>query len=415
MVLVLLARNPTDTVTYGLLPAAERLGLAVRVLTDHPAQHRAVYEELHQQSGYRQPEVVGCQVTEVRAVLAAVGAGGRPDALLSNSDHLQVQTALAADYFGLIGKDWRAAARARDKGLMRAALRAAAMDDTPFIRVRPDDPAESLDHLLGGVRYPAVLKPAEGVASEDVVLVRDRADLGLRLAQTRSRRDGDLLVEGFLDGPLRTLETIGDGQTLRVWGGYRTQVSPPPFFIEERLTWQPTPSGPVLDSLLAQLAALGVGFGPCHTEFILTAAGPRIVEVNDRLIGDHADFLMADLLDEPVFDDVIGVHLGQPVRDTPPQASGRYGLAHYVVAESDGVLAAEPGRISLRGAPDAEEPWLDYWPIRETGAPVRITGTNRDYLGTLRVTGPDPESIEFAAKTFLSSQHWVITPDPAGI
>src|SRR4051794_948811 len=125
MVLVLLARNPTDSVTFGLLPAAGRAGLRVRGLTDDPAAHRAVYAD-HE----HQPEVEGCAVTDVRAVLAAVGS--RPTAVFSNSDHLQVQTALAADYFDLPGKDWRSAVRARDKGLMRSTLRAAGVDDTPF-------------------------------------------------------------------------------------------------------------------------------------------------------------------------------------------------------------------------------------------------------------------------------------------
>lgn len=34
-----LARNPTDSVTLGFLPAAGRLGLDVAVLTDQPDAH----------------------------------------------------------------------------------------------------------------------------------------------------------------------------------------------------------------------------------------------------------------------------------------------------------------------------------------------------------------------------------------
>ena len=411
MVLVLLARNPTDSVTHGLLPAADRLGLAVRVLTDDPHAHRAVYQALHQESGYRQPAVEGCSVTEVRAVLAAL-AGTRPTALLSNSDHLQTQTALVAEYFDRPGKDWRSAIRARDKGLMRATLRQAGLDDTTFLRIR----AIAADHELDDVHFPAVLKPAEGVASEDVVLVRDRNELDRRIAQIRAHRDGDLLVESLLDGPLHTLETLGDGTTIRVWGGYQTRVSPAPHFIEERLTWQPaqstrsTRSEAVVNTVLAQLAALGVGFGPCHTEFILTAAGPRIVEVNDRLIGDHADFLMADLLAEPVFEDVIGVHLGQPPRAAPQQPGRRRGLVHSVVAQTDGTLISEPGRVARtwEGQHQQDGVQLDYWPMRQPGTTIRITGTNRDYLGTIRVTGPDDTAIEAATDEFLTSQRWVI-------
>ena len=404
MVLVLLARNPTDTLTHGLLPAAERLGLQVRVLTDHAPAHRALYAAQHRESGFREPVVESCAVTEVRAVLAAVAAGPRPQALLSNSDHLQVQTALAAEYLGLPGKDWRFALRARDKGLMRAALREHLdLQEPSCLRVRPGDPVQIVD----GVSYPAVLKPAEGVASEDVVLVRDRAELELRLAQVRARRDGDLLIESLLDGPLHTLETLGDGATLRVWGGYRTQVSAAPYFIEERLTWQPARPPGVINDVLRQLTGLGLGFGPCHTEFILTPAGPRIVEVNDRLIGDHADFLMADLLDEPIFDDVISVHLGLPPRPAPPVTGSKQGLVHSVVAGAEGVLTSAPGRIS-RTPPDRPGVQVDYWPIRPAGDPIRLTGTNRDYLGLVRVTGPDDVTIETATDEFLATERWVI-------
>jgi biotin carboxylase len=396
MVLVLLARNPTDSVTFGLLPAAHRAGLPVRVLTDDPAAHRAVYAA----AGFASPTVEGCAVTDARAVLAAIGE--RPTAVLSNSDHLQVQTALAADYFELPGKDWRAAVRARDKGLMRVRLREQGLDDTPFVRLRPGDP-------IDGVACPGVLKPAEGVASEDVVLVRDRADLEQRIAAIRARRDGDLLVEGMLEGPLHTLETLGDGERLRVWGGWRTTVSAAPYFIEERLTWEPDQPAEVLTAVLAQLAALGVGFGPTHTEFVVTADGPRIVEVNDRLIGDHCDFAMAELLAEPVFDDVLRVHLGEPPRPAPPEPPPIHGLVHWVLATTDGVLVEAPpaGRRTVRTEAGAMV-HLDYRPIRAIGRNANVTGTNRDYLGSVQAIGPDEASAAAAVEQFCRGERWVI-------
>jgi biotin carboxylase len=412
MFLVLLARNPTDSVTFGLLPAAHRFGLRVRVLTDDPQAHRAVYATAQQEFGYPEPQVDGCAVTEIRSVLDAIGS--RPGALLSNSDHLQTQTALAAEYFGLPGKDWRSAIRARDKGLMRTALRQADLDETAFVRIRPDDAIGQFD----AIRFPAVLKPAEGVASEDVMLVEDVADLARRVAEIRRRRDGDLLVEGLIEGPLHTLETLGDGNTLRVWGGYRTTVSAAPYFIEERLTWQPALPPGVLSGVLARLTALGVGFGACHTEFIITADGPRIVEVNDRLIGDHCDFAMADLLDEPVFDDVIRVHLGEPPRPAPmasgpaspdPGVSTRHGHVHWVLATADGELISAPQASSRTvSIGPGREVRLDYRPIRSVGTVARVTGTNRDYLGSIRAIGPDDAAVEAATAEFLRTERWVI-------
>lgn len=394
---VLLARNPTDTLTYGLLPAAHDLGLAVRVLTDDAQAHRDVYATHAGRLGH--PEVVGCRVQDVRAVLATIQATGRPQAVLSNSDHLQVQTALVADYLDLPGKDWRSAQRARDKGLMRARLAAAGLDDTPCQRLVPGAATPQ------DVDFPLVLKPAEGVASEDVVLVSDRAELVRRVGEVRARRpDGDLLLEGLLDGPLNTLETFGDGDRVRVLGSWRTRVSAPPVFIEERLTWNPEPEPAVVAAVLAQLAALGCGFGVCHTEFVLTPAGPRVVEVNDRLIGDHCDLAMARILGEPIFHDLLRLFLGERPSVPARQPVARAGLVHWVLAETDGVLRAAPAAfVEDRGGIR-----LDYRPMRPPGSVLRVTGTNRDYLGSVTVIGPDQNGVEAVAEDFLSGGHWII-------
>jgi hypothetical protein len=193
----------------------------------------------------------------------------------------------------------------------------------------------------------------------------------------RLRRSGDLLVESLIEGPLHTLETIGDGTSIRIWGGFRTQVSPPPHFIEERLTWDP-PDQSVTDAVLDQLTALDVNFGPCHTEFILTDRGPRIVEVNDRLIGDHCDFALADLLGENVFADALRVFLGElaPVAPPRPVRSPRVGHVHSILADADGRLTSAPPEMTeIHG-----QTTLSYRPMPATGSPNRVTGTNRDYL-----------------------------------
>ena len=66
--------------------------------------------------------VVGCDPWDVRALIATMALLPAPAAVFTNSDHLQTQTALAAGYFGLPGKDWRSALRANDKALMRHRL-----------------------------------------------------------------------------------------------------------------------------------------------------------------------------------------------------------------------------------------------------------------------------------------------------
>ncbi|GAA3030316.1 hypothetical protein GCM10020000_03750 [Streptomyces olivoverticillatus] len=129
----------------------------------------------------------------------------RPEAVFTNSDHLQVQAALAADWFGLPGKGWRAALLTKNKAQMRRALAEAGLETVWSAELtRPGD-AEDVRPP-----FPCVVKPREGVASEDAELVEDRAELLRHCRVVWSRRPGlPLVVEEYLTGPLRTLETLG--------------------------------------------------------------------------------------------------------------------------------------------------------------------------------------------------------------
>lgn len=153
---------------------------------------------------------------------------------------------------------------------MRAYLAAAGLDVVRAVQLLPGDDPAALD-----LPYPCVLKPREGVASEEVVLVRDQAELVARVAEIPGGQPGALVVEEFLDGPLHTLETVGDGRTVRVLG-FRTELSAPPRFVEQRLFWDPELPEPVLRSVLDQLAALGVGLGAAHTEFVIQGDRARL-------------------------------------------------------------------------------------------------------------------------------------------
>lgn len=260
MRLCLIASKPTDSIILGFLPAAPRLGLEVVLLTDQPEEHERARVRSRQlaRPGCPQPgagrdagrdagqagdgppaRFLGCDVWDARELIGAIAELPTPHAIVSNSDHLQTQTALAAAYFGLPGKDWRSAVRAKNKSLMRRRLAEAAIERVAAARIRAGG------HPPDGLRYPVVLKPAEGVASEDVVLVASPEELAEQSARILARRPGEtLLAEEYLPGELHTLEMLGDGDRTLVLGGFRTALSPPPYFIEERLTWAaPTSCG----------------------------------------------------------------------------------------------------------------------------------------------------------------------------
>ncbi|MFB4279470.1 siderophore biosynthesis protein [Nonomuraea sp. MTCD27] len=379
MRLYLTALKPTDSVTDGFLPAARALGCEVTILTDRPEHH---------------PHAVACDVRDPRALIDAVEHLGRPDAIFTNSDHLQAETALAASYFGVPGKDWRACAAAKNKFLTRRRLAEAGVERVFSVRLGPGDPVP--EHPP----YPVVLKPREGVASEDVMLVE--SDLAGAVAEVRRRRPGEaLVVEEYLEGPLRTLETLGDDGGLRVLGGFETTLGALPYFVEERLDWAP-PDGSH-GHVLAALRALGVGFGACHTEYALTPAGPRIIEVNYRAIGDHCDFLLGEVLGVPLFEWILRVHLGQRV-PAVPDAAGRHASAVSLVADRPGTIKDAPGHESVVSG----DVRLWHRPLREVGDVVSLTRTNRDYLGVVRAVGPDRARVDAAVAEYRAARPWVV-------
>ncbi|WP_217206820.1 acetyl-CoA carboxylase biotin carboxylase subunit family protein [Streptomyces sp. AC550_RSS872] len=391
MRLYLLALNPTDAVTEGFLPAAARLGLDVTVLTDQPDAHRRVYPDV---------EILECDVRDFRAVITRVSTHHEPDAVFTNSDHLQTQAALAAAYFGLPGKDWRATLRCKDKAEMRRRLAAAGVDTVWSAELtEPVAP--------GDAPYPCVVKPREGVASEDVVLVHGPEELVTHTKEILDRRPGAVLVvEEYLPGELFTLETLGDGHVRHVLGGFHTELSPPPYFIEERLTFVPAHPEPVVAQVLAQLDALGVGFGACHTEFVVHEGRARIIEVNYRAIGDQCDLLLARLLEIPLFEHILRTHLGERLpADLGARGDGAARL-EYPCADRAGLLVGAPAATDV----DVDSVHLTYRPLRAVGERHELYRTNRDYLGVLRATGTDQPTVDRVVADFLAERRWEIQP-----
>ncbi|MER7047073.1 ATP-grasp domain-containing protein [Streptomyces jumonjinensis] len=397
MQMYVLALNPTDSVTEGFLPAARRLGLRVTLLTDQPGAHRERYRRIHPAV-----EILECEVRDFHAVISRISAHRRPDAVFSNSDHLQTQTALAAAYFGLPAKDWRAALRTKDKAQMRRALAAEPVRSAEL--AAHQDPAGL---RTADLPYPCVVKPREGVASEDVILVESPAELLRQCARIRARRPGAaLVIEEFLPGELHTLETLGDGRRLHPLGGFHTELSPLPYFIEERMTFVAAHPEPVAAQVLARLDELGVGFGACHTEFVVHDGHARLIEVNYRAIGDQCDLLLAELLGIPLFDHILRTHLGEPLpADLGARAGGAARLA-YPLADRAGTLTAAPGPADLT----VDGVRLTYRPARPIGERHELYRTNRDFLGIARATGTDQRTVDQALDAFLAGLSWEITP-----
>lgn len=397
--IIMLAHVLTDSVNEGFIPAANRLGHPVILLTDHAEAHR----EYFSQSGLPAypAEIVACDVFNPIAVINAItGRSRAPAAIFSNSDHLQASTSIAAEYFGLPRKNWQAAYRAKNKAEMRAHLQRSGVDLLWHATVCE---LQKLAEVMEQVPFPCIVKPREGVASLQVSLCRDRAELEQRCHELWAEQPGyALLLEEYIEGPLYTLETLGDGKTLRVLGGFKVELSPPPHFIELEAHWGTRLPQAVENRVVEMIQALGIGFGACHSEFVLTDAGPRLIEVNYRCIGDYREFLLQETLGFPLFEQVLRLYLGEPLPElvlAPNAASIRYFTAH-----SSGKLVCTPRTFAWQN----EDIRLSYKPLRAAGDALSLTHSNKDYLGVLRGSGADSARLIKEMERISQSLTWEI-------
>ncbi|WP_349615871.1 siderophore biosynthesis protein PvsA [Azotobacter salinestris] len=391
---VILSHVATHAVCEGFLPAAQRRGHPLLLITDHAQGHwRHLAEAGIPVDGL---EILECDVFNPLAVIELLHAHGqRPLAVFSNSDHLQTSCALVAAAFDCPGKDWRLCHAAKNKAEMRERLQRLGQPGPWFQVLTPGAT------LPTDAPFPVVAKPREGVASLDVQLCRNAAELADYCGAFWQRQPNRaLLLEAYLEGPLFTLETLGDGQRLQAIGGFDVTLSPPPYFVELEARWNGPLGRAARNAALAQIAAFGINFGVCHSEFILTANGPVLVEINYRSIGDGREFLLDRLLPQGWFDRILDLHLGGTLADN--QGSNAEALVHYLVAPHAGrLLAASP---SFRA--EGEDYWVDYCALREVGEEIRLSNSNKDYLGVLRLIAPDAAALQERFATVRSGLRW---------
>ncbi|MFT0137357.1 hypothetical protein ACEK07_04830 [Alcanivoracaceae bacterium MT1] len=391
----------TEVLNEGFLPAARELGLDPVIVTDLPNDHRRHFA---QEDLTAYPDaVLGCDVFSPIAILETLQeAGITPQAVFSHSDHLQAATALVADYFSLPGKDWRVCFAAKNKAAMRRRLDELAL--SPCWHRLVMTPGQ-LTEIVPGCPLPCVVKPREGVASLDVSRVDTHKALIACCENLWQRHPGQaLLIEEYLEGELYTLETLGDGDRFEVLGGFRVELSPPPHFIELAAHWGLDLAPSVINDVTDQIRRFGIGFGSCHSEFVLTSTGPRLIEINYRTIGDGREFLLDETLGIELFRSILRLHLGEALPRLDIASKGLH--IEYVRATRSGQLVRVPEAFRWRWA----DGFVDFHPLRRVGERLTLSHSNKDYLGVLRAAGDSAIQLKERVATALASLTWEVQP-----
>lgn len=209
-----------------------------------------------------------------------------------------VHTAEVAAALGLPGEP-AASARCRDKELTRQALAAGRVAQPVSVRV------DSLERALaeaGRIGYPVILKPTDLALSHGVMKVKDDAELTKAYEYISGLKHGGnpdwkpkILLEEYVTGEEISIDSaVHRGELFPLCLAHK-EIGYDPLCIEvghyvhgdEPLLRDPQ----VLNLLHDTHRVLGFRDGVTHTEIMLTADGPKIIEVNGRLGGDMIPYL----------------------------------------------------------------------------------------------------------------------------
>ncbi len=202
---------------------------------------------------------------------------------------VEVTVASVAEALGLPGIPVAAAKRTKNKALMRAAFDEAGVVNPRWAEVRDESEADAALELVG---LPCYVKALDNSASRGTSRVDSVDELlpAVRRAMANSTT-GTALVEECYVGPEQSVETIfdADGRPHRLnivdrlfthEGGWALELG------HVNPSALPAADQDALYALAETAAkACGVGFGVFKSDTILTADGPRILEVASRLSG----------------------------------------------------------------------------------------------------------------------------------
>lgn len=383
------------------LATAKRLGHHVTYVTSHQmdwlfkeedkANLQSHADSLLRVSNSHDPDLL-------TDVLMKHAAAQPIDAVLSTLHQFVEPAAIAAQRLGVRGTSPEGIHNARDKARCRAILHNNGIPSVRYSMVRS---AEEALEALQYVGYPAILKPTTGVGKVLTTIVHNASQVTEHFANARHSYEGlragvkeeialEFVLEEFAHGPLYSIEFGVSAHQERI-----------PFAILKRKVGKHNPVlelgstvpsdltdaqyDAVTDYCASIVKALGLNLGMFHIEFIYTADGPRLVEVNPRIAGGAIPDLIQTATGHDLFEFLIRIYNGE--RLAVGRLPCRGATSHtFIAALEDCVVRA-----------DLSSDWFAPFKARIASGYADIVGGqalrrmdgNYDLYGVVRVNARD--------------------------
>lgn len=311
------------------------------------------------------------------------------DGVLSSCDYYLPAVARIAERLGLPGASARTVERACRKDRTRAAMDDAGLPGPQYAVTEGWRETAAAARSLG---YPLVVKPVDlcagmyvrKVADEDQLRDAWRALAEFPVNARRQERIPLVLLEEVLDGPEVSVETVSWRGETHVVGITDKSLAGAPWFVESGHMFPAdltdADRSSVTDAAVAALHAVGYEHGVAHTEFRLTAAGPRLVEVNPRPAGNRITELVRRVTGVDLPMAAVRLALGEKPDLAPADTGVRSAAVAFVLPEGAGTLTTLHADPDPREAPDVVE-----WQAKAPGERVGDGRSNNHYLGHVMV------------------------------
>jgi ATP-grasp domain/L-amino acid ligase C-terminal domain 2 len=395
--------NDTD-----LLEAATRQGHTFVFLT----QNRSVYEADAEVYSWvsRATEILefpSFELLEISDKVSKIHEQSPFDALLCLIDIRLIEAAELAQILELRFIRPEVARLLRDKYSVRECLQKNGITQPPFQLITNNDQILSAIQTLG---LPILIKPCDGYGSQNIMTLKNQSELEVcqemltHLLPISSdyglgvRSNDRLLLERYMQGRLIGCDTLSiDGMHHLLGVNEKMMFAPPSFairggcFVPNKGDW------PGLEKyLFAMLDAVQFEWGAAHIEVMVTDEGPRLIEINPRLVGAKIARLMSCALDFSVHELLIDVHLGFWPANGLNKAHFKPAVTRWVVAQQEGIL----DKVVV---PQVLHPAVKHFEIliRE-GARVSPPFENVHRLGYVMTCDENREIAEQVAQDFVN-------------
>jgi biotin carboxylase len=285
-----------------------------------------------------------------------------------------LQTAHVTEALGLPGGDVAMVNRCRDKHLTRTALAEHGVPQPESVLVDTVDEALVTADKLG---YPVILKPRALAASLGVVKVNSAEELKENWAFAHDTTvpeaphyDLKVLVEEFADGYEISIDSAVYQGEVTPFCLARKEIGYPPYaeevghFVDAA---DPLPADEQLIRVLVEAhQAIAFTDGVTHTEIMMTADGPKLIEINARIGGDMIPYLGLKATGADPGLAAAAVACGRKP-DVTPDRTLVGGVRFFYVDENDTVL--ESVEFDRTGLPETIDQLVPLMAAGQTTSP----------------------------------------------